>query len=312
MAHIDEITRRQRGVLTRVQAHQTGISDDGIRHRLSSGRWQRLLPGTYATFSGEVSRAAWRWAAVLRAGPGAVLSHRAAAEEIGLIAAGADPIHVTIPGERRVRPAAGLLVHRSRHVSLRRHPTRLPPQTRVEETVLDLATTVGSQEEAMGWIAAACGGRFTTPDRIAHALTRRMTVAHRRDLALLLSDAAGGCNSVLEWRYLRTVERVHGLPTAVRQQQRGGWYDDVCYADHGVRVELDGAAAHPAERRWRDFRRDNAAVQDGEAVLRYGAADVRERPCEVAAQVARVLRSRGWPGRVQRCGQACEIRVASR
>lgn len=302
---MDEVSLAQGGVVTRAQALGAGLTRDAVKARLRSGRWRRLFPGVYITFTGDPTPATRRWAAVLGAGDGAVLSHRSAAEEVGLADPGSDAIHVTIPARRRLTPPPGVVVHRCAHLAERRHPTRRPPQTRVEDTVLDLAIESPTQDEAMAWIAAACSGRLTTPDRVARALRSRERVAGRRSLAALLDDAAAGCRSVLEWRYLRDVERAHGLPVAVRQSARprrgGTFYDDVNYADHGVRVELDGRAAHPAQARWRDFRRDNAAVAAGDAVLRYGAADVWERPCEVAAQVAGVLRGRGWAGGEHAC-----------
>ncbi|MGH3400387.1 MAG: hypothetical protein ACRDPO_37470, partial [Streptosporangiaceae bacterium] len=67
-----------------------------------------------------------------------------------------------------------------------------------------------------------------------------------------------------------------------------------------VAVELDGRAAHPADRRWPDIHRDNAAASAGVITLRYGWLDVTRHPCRVAAQVAEVLRLRGYGG-----GRAC-------
>lgn len=305
MDSLDAVSAAQAGVVTRAQALRSGLTHDAVRARLRSGRWRRLSAGVHVTFTGDVARPTRRWAAVLGAGDGAVLSHQSAAEEVKLTDQVTGAIHVTIPAHRRLTPPPGVVVHRSAHLAERRHPTRLPPQTRVEHTVLDLATGSDNQDEAMAWIAAACSGRLTTPDRIARALCRRERVARRNEITALLDDAAAGCRSVLEWRYLRDVERAHGLPTAVRQfarLRRGGTlYDDVCYPGAGVRVELDGRAAHPTQARWRDFRRDNAAVAAGDVVLRYGSADVWERPCEVAAQVAAVLGRRGWSGGGHTC-----------
>jgi len=65
----------QNGVLTRSQALSAGITDQVIATNLKRGRWQRLHPGVYATFSGVPSADCLLWAAVLRAGPAAVLSH---------------------------------------------------------------------------------------------------------------------------------------------------------------------------------------------------------------------------------------------
>jgi very-short-patch-repair endonuclease len=118
----------------------------------------------------------------------------------------------------------------------------------------------------------------------------------RRDLRKALDDAAAGCHSVLEFRYRRSVERAHRLPVGIRQWRRAGWYDDVTYPEYGVHVELDGRLAHPDGARFRDHRRDNAAVVGGGKVLRYGYTDVVARPCTVAAEVAGVLIASGWAG----------------
>ncbi len=39
--------------------------------------------------------------------------------------------------------------------------------------------------------------------------------------------------------------------------------------------------------------------------LRYGWPDATEHCCRTAAEVAEVLRGRGWTGTVRRCGPAC-------
>jgi very-short-patch-repair endonuclease len=74
-----------------------------------------------------------------------------------------------------------------------------------------------------------------------------------------------------------------------------------------VAVETDGAAAHPEEARWRDIARDNAAAANGLVTLRYSWSDVTTRACHVAAEVAAVLSTRGWPGTPASCGPACPL-----
>ncbi|GIE83983.1 type IV toxin-antitoxin system AbiEi family antitoxin domain-containing protein [Actinoplanes regularis] len=199
MAQLDETTRRQHGVVTRQQALQGGISADVLHRRVRTGRWQRLMPGIYATFSGRPPPAAARWAAILYSGPGAMLCHRSAAEEAGLAEPGPGAVHVLIPERRRVRPASGVVVHRSRHAKARRHPHRRPPQTRLEETVLDLASASADAEEALHWITTACARRLTTPDRIAHALQRRTRLARRREVTAVLANAAGHTSALPRW-----------------------------------------------------------------------------------------------------------------
>jgi hypothetical protein len=79
-----DLLELQQGVITRRQALAAGLTEKAIVVRLQGERWQRLQAGVYATFSGEPPRTAVLWAAVLRAGPGAVLSHQTAAELYGL------------------------------------------------------------------------------------------------------------------------------------------------------------------------------------------------------------------------------------
>ena len=177
---------------------------------------------------------------------------------------------------------------------------------------MDLTQHAGTLDEALGWLARACGRRLSTAERISRSMARRARLRWRAELREALADVADGCHSLLELRYLRDVERAHGLPVGERQATRarrgGRWYDDVRYPGYRTRVELDGRAAHPVERRLRDARRDNVAAADGETTLRYGWADSSTDACATAGQVAAVLRRNGWPGHPWRCGPQCVIR----
>jgi hypothetical protein len=299
----------QAGALSRAQAKRAGMTGRQIDTAARSGRWQRLHAGVYAAFTGEPGRVTLLWGAVLRAGPKAVLSHHSAAELQGLAAMPAPAIHVMVPTGRQIAPISGVVLHYSSLVTRERHPALRPPQTRVEETVLDLAGGAASLDEALGWIFRACGSRRTTAERIASALARRARMRWRTELAAALGLGADGVHSLLEFRYVNRVERPHELPVATRQVRvtRAGQhqYQDVTYQAYGVVVELDGRAAHPVELRWRDIRRDNANTVDDRRTLRYGWSDVTEEPCRVAAEVGSVLFRRGWDGRLRRCGPAC-------
>jgi very-short-patch-repair endonuclease len=316
---VEGLIARQAGVISRDQALRSGVSDDVLRERVRSGRWQRPYGSVYVTYSGPITRAAWLWGAVLRCGPEAVLSHQTAAELEGLIGppVSTEPwqkIHVTVPEKRRIVPPPGVQHHYStRPLEEMRHPVREPPRTRIAETVVDLTQSAHTLDDAIGWIARACGTRLTTADRIAQAMARRRRLRWRTELRIALGDTASGAHSLLETRYLRRVERAHGLPPAKRQVKvrRDGRteFKDAEYEAYGVVVEIDGEAAHPAERRRFDRRRDNAVIADGSAPLRYDTADLSERPCEVAAQLAQVLRFRGWTGTPKACGPGCAVRA---
>jgi very-short-patch-repair endonuclease len=308
-AHCRELLELQSGVISRRQARSLGVPEDLIDGRLRVGAWRQLQWGVYATFTGEPARAALLWAAVLRAGPDAALSHQSAAELDHLTSQPSPRIHVTVPRERRVRGATGVVIHRSDRVGAARHPVLLPPRTRIEETVVDLTQTARTFDDAFHWLCQACGGRFTTPERLSSTLSERSRVRYRDSLSAALTDIADGVRSNLELRYVRRVERPHRLPVAQRQAQIaiGGShrYPDNLYQEFGLAVELDGRAAHPAQHRWRDIHRDNATAGLGITTLRYSWADITEHACEVAAQIATVLRQRGWQGTARPCGPGC-------
>jgi len=61
------------------------------------------------------------------------------------------------------------------------------------------------------------------------------------------------------------------------------------------------ATAHPVEARWYDIHRDNYFASTGIVTLRYSWADVTSRPCQAAAEIAALLRMRGWTGTLRSC-----------
>lgn len=306
------LAQQQRGVVSRAQAIRAGLSPDMIKFRVRSGRWQQLHPGVYATFSGIPGRGAWLWAALLAAGPGAVLSYQTAAELNGLSDEPTSPIHVTVPAQRHLIAVSGVYLHRSGRAGEAVLGGSRPPRTRVEETVLDLTQTAKTFDDVCGWVTRAIARELTDETRLNAAMKARQRLRWRADLHELIVAAAGGDHSVLEFRYHRDVERAHRLPESARQvafttrDGRRGRRDRV-YSEHGVVIELDGRLAHRPEDKWRDKTRDNAAAVAGKQTLRYGWAQVKWQPCATAAEVARVLRLHGWDGRPRPCSPGCTV-----
>jgi hypothetical protein len=299
----------QAAAIARRHSQLVGIDPDTMRNRVRSGRWQQIQRGVYATFSGEPLRETVRWAALLRAGPDAVLSHQTAAERHGLIDEPSPAISITVPASRHPAQVKipGVVVHRSDAILRTRHPAMLPPCTRVEDTVLDLIKVASSFDDAYVWICRAIGRRRTTADRIALAMAARKKMRWRREIGIALGDVKAGALSVLEYRYVHRVERPHRLPVARRQVRirhgTGSRYLDNLYEGFAVCVELDGTAAHPADEQWRDKRRDTANAVRGILTLRFGILDVGDRRCQTAIAVASVLHSRGWPGTPHPCSR---------
>lgn len=304
-----QATGNQAGVITSAQLRVLGADNAWVSRQVRSGQWQRLHRGVLVTHSGPIGWNARASGALLYAGPGAVLSHQAAAFLHGFRTTPPSRLDVCVPESRRVMPAGGIVLHGR---------TTMPPASgsprRVwrGDTVLDLVGGSPSVDDAVGWICDALRAG-TCLLEVTDAAARRGRFRHSRLLRELLTDASAGIESPLERRYHRDVEQRHGLPSArfqVRQVVDGLWIRaDRVYDALGVRVELDGELAHPGGRTDRDTWRDNAVViACGEITLRYRWRHVAARPCRTAVQVAAALHSRGWTGRVQPCGASCALR----
>src|SRR3954466_10603179 len=136
---ISRLADEQHGVVGRWQLLREGWSEEEIDRRLRKGRLHQLHGGVYAVGHRVVSREG-RWiAAVLAAGPDAVLSHWSAAA-----------LWMVRPNERSLIDAT--TPHKSRSWDgIRRHHKALPadevtveegiPVTTVPRTIFDLAGT---------------------------------------------------------------------------------------------------------------------------------------------------------------------------
>lgn len=300
----------QRRIVHRGQAMQAGFSRWQIEHRLTSGAWQRVYPAVYATFSGPLPRDAQLWAAVLRTGAGAMLSHETAAELHGIIDRPmGSGIHVMVPVSRRPaqrKPARGIVIHRSDQSQQQFLGPFNLPRTRIEDTVLDLAAAAPTFDHAYSWIARSVSRKLVSVDALRAALVTRKRVRWRAWLNDALEDAADGIHSSLERRYVRDVERAHGLPRSRHQTRRqlGGkvHYRDNWYPEYRVVVEVDGPAYHQNERIQLDKDRDNVNLAlDDVKTHRFGPVAVTEKACETAALVAVTLRRNGWDGVPRSC-----------
>ena len=157
-----KVAQLQDGVISRVQALACGASPDVIDRLLGSERWQKIHRGVYLDSSGPLTRKALLWAATCRAGSGAALSHETAAELFKLTDRNCRPIHVTIPGNRRISPMKGVVVHHSNRLADAIHPSLMPPRTKLEETVLDLVEHSAVFDPALDIACAACQRGLTT------------------------------------------------------------------------------------------------------------------------------------------------------
>jgi very-short-patch-repair endonuclease len=285
---------RQARTLSREQLLGHGVSDRVIQRLLRDGRIDRICQGTYATGEGGWMQQAW--AGVLIGGPQAVIGGAAAGYLHGLLREPPDQVLVHTRNWRPRDP-------RWRFVRSPRTGSGEPPRTRVPQTVVDLAAELDA-DGIVAVVAEAVGRRRVRPEEIRRVLADTSRHPNRNLLEDLLGEVAAGSRSPLEVRYARQVERAHGLPTADRQQSPLSIYKgDVWYSEYGVIVELDGRAFHGGQTALDDMDRDNDHQLVGVTTLRFGWRQVVGAPCQVAAKVARALRTRGWPGPTHPCSR---------
>ena len=94
---------RQDGLITRDQALTAGATPDFIRHAIGpQGRWQRVLPGIYATFTGPLADIHRYRAAVLYGGADAMITGATACHLHGMkYVPDTDDIDVLVPHNRQ-------------------------------------------------------------------------------------------------------------------------------------------------------------------------------------------------------------------
>jgi very-short-patch-repair endonuclease len=279
------LAAKQHGVVTRAQLQSLGLSGRAIDYRLRRGRLHPVHRGVYAVGRPQLSRLGTLFAAVLSCGPGAALSHDAAAEVLGIRKRRPGPIDVTIPGGRRKRP--GLRIHRSPLSPDERAERHGVPVTSVVRTLVDLAAMRLTDDRLEAAIGEADRLDLIDPERLREAVARVPARAGAGRLKRLLDRHSFTLTESQLERRFRAIVRTAGLPPPLTQQRVNGFRVDFWWPDHRLVVETDGLRYHrtPA-RQARDRRRDQAHIAAGLRPLRFTYAQVAYEPDEVA----RILR----------------------
>src|SRR5689334_24370937 len=109
---IARVARGQHGIVTARQLAEVGLMTSAVSKRVRSGRLHRLHQGVYAVGHEGLSREARWMAAVLACGPGAVLSHGAAAVHWELLRPLDGLIDITVPTQNGRKRRRGIRIHR--------------------------------------------------------------------------------------------------------------------------------------------------------------------------------------------------------
>jgi very-short-patch-repair endonuclease len=292
-AEIATLAERQYGVVSRRQLRECGLRESGIDRRLRAGRLHLLHPAVFSVGHRLIPREG-RWvAAVLAAGPEALLSHWSAAALWMIRPSSRTRIDVTVPHRSR----SSDLVHR--HISAVPADERTIeegiPVTTVPRTILDLAATEGSDVV-----------ENLLRESEFHHLTDRLSLPHlierypgkrgirRVSLALerLKEDPPGRRRSPLEERFAPFLRRHRlSLPRFNDWILLGDkrFCVDCHWPDRRQIVELDGWDGHGTKTAFREDRaRGRRLAAAGYTVTRITWNQLDDEPEAVAADL-RVL-----------------------
>lgn len=303
----------QHGITDLRQLRSLGVTRDMVVAQIEAGRWQWVLPRTYATFTGPLPRPARIEAALRYGGAAAVLSHRTAAEQWGMVPVADGPVHITVPySASAVSQLPFVVVHRSRAFAHITVPTN-PPLTSSADTAIDMAAAEPDGRQARRTMSGLLVTGRLRPTQVARRLVERPPWRYRRALRSAVELVLDGVQSVLEECYAVDLELAHGLPPGRRQGRvvvdGVTLYEDVMYDEHGAEltVRLDGRTHLLAGVAFRDRRRDNAAEVAGRSRLVYGWRDLSGDVCGAAREVVAVLRRRGWDGTATECERCVDL-----
>lgn len=289
-ARLAEVAGEQWGVVSRGQVLGCGLNTSSITARVQDGRLHRLYPGVYAVVApGALRTEGRRVAAVMACGPGAVLSHRSAAEFWGLRPDRGRSWTVSVPGQRG-RAIAGIHVHRialaAADVVLRDGIWVTTPA----RTLLDLAEVVPARDLPRALERAEELGLFDLR-AIDAALARAPGRRGRAPLGRALELYRPGTltRSELE-RLALGVVAAAGLPAPTPNPQLDDGEVDLLWAAERVVVEIDSARYHASRGAFeRDRRKATELTASGYRVLRITDRQLTGEPGWVADRIGRLL-----------------------
>ena len=289
------LAARQHGVVSVGQLRANGLSDSAVRMRVQAGRLHRLFRGVYAVGRPDVPPRGRRLAAVLACGPGALLSHFACADHLGLRQSNAAVTDVTVPRRSSLRHP-GIRIHRSTTlVDEDRTIADATPCTSWARTLLDIAPLIDDRALEKAVERSEILELYDHPT-LERLLDRMWGQPGTRRLAIAVGIARPGrtvTNGPLE-ELMLALCRDWGLPEPEVNAEilLGGERAqvDFLWREQRVVVEVDGFRYHRGRAAFRrDRRRDRLLELAGFGHARFADEDFdRDRP-EIRGTLARLL-----------------------
>ena len=283
-ARIARLADGQHGVVSLGQLVELGLAANTVRARVAAGRLHRIHRGVYAVGRARLDVRGRRMAAVLACGPGAVLSHRTAADALGIAPRATPLIEVSIPTRvRRSRP--GITIHR---------PSDLRPEdvtiidgipcTTPARTLIDLAAVVDDPALARSIEATERLRLFdlkAVEEQLARATHR--SEAGRLRAALTAYTEPPPTRREFERRAFEVFAEA-GLSRPAVNVLVGTLEVDFCWPDRRLIVEADSWEFHKTRAAFeRDRRRDQLLKAAGWTTIRITSRQLTDSPGDLIA-----------------------------
>ena len=287
-----ELARKQHGVVARRQLLAMQMTPKAIKYALSAGRLHRTeWRGVYAVGRPELSEYGRLMAAVLWAGPGAVLSHESAADLWRIRRNRSRTITLSVPAVRRRVGRRGVTVHRRARLG-RREVTRQRgiPVTNPTWTLIDLATTL-ERRPLEAAVNQADALNLLRVDTLREELDRAKGQPGVRLLREILDrDAFLLTDSELERLFVPIAKRA-GLPRPETQVEVNGHRVDFYFRELDLVVECNGLRYHrtPLQQR-NDALRHQAHEAAGTRHVPFTYAQIAREPDHVVGTLVRIRR----------------------
>ncbi|MDN5920108.1 MAG: type IV toxin-antitoxin system AbiEi family antitoxin domain-containing protein [Pseudonocardia sp.] len=283
---IDDLLRRQAGVISRAQATALGMSLRTVQRRVASGAWVEVAPGVFLTgghrLTDEVRvRVAWLWS-----GPTSLVSGPAAAFWHRLLDHPGRAVDVAVVSSSRRRPPPGVATRRREIADVDRTEIRGVGLTALGLTVLETAAVV---PDGAAFLDRALQRHLAFDDLYA-AYCRAVGTRGMAQAGTLLVAAADRADSAVERRLIGLL-RAAGITGFVVGHPFGDDRSiDLAFPAERLAVEIDGWAWHADQARFRaDRRKGNDLLAAGWSLLRFTWHDIMNQPVVTVARIRDAL-----------------------
>jgi hypothetical protein len=295
------VLRKQHGVIGREQALSCGIGRPALNYRgRPGGPWPALLPGVYLTHTGIATDDQRDIAALLYAGPSAVLTGPAALRRHGVAAMPMDAVDVLVRQEVQRADAEFVRLHRT---------SRLPRGFCVAGEIR-YAVAPRAVADAARWLTDLGDVRAVVARAVQRGtcsielLAEELEHGPRQGSALLrraLAEVADGVRSAAEGPLHALIKQAR-LPKPMFNPRLflGRAFlasPDCWWPESGVAAEVDSRAWHLSPRDWENTLARHARMSAaGIIVLHFPPSRIRSQRSEVAAAIRSALAAgRGRP-----------------